>query len=105
MMPGYLLNLDYKNSCSYILLIMIADLCIFGNAAYPATRHAQGPYIQRGKPHPGTTFNTSMSRVRVVVEWPFGGIRIYFAIVYFKKNLKLQYLQAVGKLYVVSTIL
>lgn len=45
-----------------------------------------------------------MSRVRVAVEWPFGGITEYFAFVDVKKNMKL-YLQAVGKLYLVSTIL
>lgn len=45
-----------------------------------------------------------MSRVRIAVEWPFGGITEYFAFVDFKKNMKL-YLQAVGKLYLVSTIL
>ena len=64
----------------------------------------QGPFKGANLTQEQETFNTSMSRVRVAVEWPFGGISTYFAFVDFKKNLKL-YLQAVGKLYVVSTIL
>lgn len=66
-------------------------LCIYGDPAYPVTLHVQGPFK-------GAHLNNAQK------EWPFGGITEYFAFVDFKKNMKL-YLQAVGKLYLVSTIL
>ena len=45
-----------------------------------------------------------MSSVRVSVEWLFGDIINYFKFLDFKKNLKVQ-LSAVGKMYIVGTIL
>ena len=44
-------------------------------------------------------FNTSMSRVWVVVEWVFGDIINYFKFLDFKKNLKVG-LSAIGKMYI-----
>ena len=78
--------------------------CIHGHPAYPVTLHGQGPFKGAHLNNGQKDFNAWMSRVRVAVEWPFGGITEYFAFVDFKKNMKL-YLQAVGKLYLVSTIL
>ena len=49
-------------------------------------------------------FNTSMSVVRVSVEWLFGEIINYFKFMDFKKNLKIN-LSSVGKMYIVSAIL
>ena len=49
-------------------------------------------------------FNTSMSVVRVSVEWLFGEIINYFKFTDFKKNLKIN-LSSVGKIYIVSAIL
>ena len=66
----------------------------------PCPRRFKGAHLNNAQ----KDFNASMSTVRVAVEWPFGGITEYFAFVDFKKNMKL-YLQAVGKLYLVSTIL
>ena len=80
------------------------SLCIYGDAAYPVSRHVQGPFKGANLTVAQKAFNTSMSSVRIAVEWPFGGISTYFAFVDFKKNMKL-YLQAVGKLYIVSIIL
>lgn len=79
-------------------------LCIYGDPAYPVSQHVIGPFRGANLNNLQNNFNTSMSSVRVTVEWPFGGIASYFAYVDFKKNLKL-YLQAIGKLYLVSTIL
>ena len=70
-------------------------LCIYGDPAYPVTLHVQGPFKGAHLNNAQKDFNASMSRVRVAVEWPFGGITEYFAFVDFKKNMKL-YLQAVG---------
>ena len=78
--------------------------CIYGDPAYPVTLHVQGRFKGAHLNNAQKDFNASMSTVRVAVEWPFGGITEYFAFVDFKKNMKL-YLQAVGKLYLVSTIL
>ena len=49
-------------------------------------------------------FNTSMSSVRVSVEWVFGDIIIQFRFNDFKKNLKIG-LSPVGKYYQVSALL
>ena len=105
MMPGYLWSLDCNISFSYIHSMDMA-----GPYAYMGTQHtllhsmSKGPFKGAHLNNAQKDFNASMSRVRVAVEWPFGGITEYFAFVDFKKNMKL-YLQAVGKLYLVSTIL
>lgn len=46
-------------------------------------------------------YNKAMSIVRVSVDWLFGDIMNYFKFLVFKKNLKI----AIGKLYIVCTIL
>lgn len=50
------------------------------------------------------SFNKSMSKVRVSVEWTFGKVVQYFAFLDFKKNLKVL-LQPIGMYYVVGAIL
>ena len=45
-----------------------------------------------------------MSRVRTSVEWVFGGIVNYFALLDFKKNLKIQ-LSTVGEMYSICALL
>ena len=62
------------------------SLCIYGDAAYPVTRHVQCPLKGANLTEPQKAFNTSMSRVRVAVEWPIGGISTYFAFVDLKKT-------------------
>ncbi len=49
-------------------------------------------------------FNSSMTKVRVSVEWGFGKMLSQFAFLDYKKNLKL-YKQAIGKTYAVAAIL
>ena len=44
-------------------------LCIHGEPAYPLHVHLQGPFKGAGLTPREKMFNTSMSRVRVVVEW------------------------------------
>lgn len=61
-------------------------LCIYGDSAYPVTQHVQGPFKGAHLTMAQQAFNTSMSKVRIAVEWPFGGMTIYFAFIYFKKT-------------------
>lgn len=72
------------------------SLCIYGDPAYPLRQHLQTGDQQ--------AFNTAMSYVRSTVEWTFGEIVRYWAFLDFKKNLKV-YLSAVGKMYLVGTLL
>ena len=79
--------------------------CIYGDPAYPNRVHLQCPIIRR---RPLTEdkqpFITSMSRVRVAVEWVIGDIANYFKFIDFKKNLIIG-MSAVGKFYVVFALL
>ena len=60
-------------------------LCIDGD---PNRVHLQFPIIRRGPlAEHEQAFNTSMSWVRVAVEWVFGDIANYFKFIYFKKTL------------------
>ena len=80
-------------------------MCIYGDPAYPHGIHLQRPYAQRAGFVPDQqAFNQSMSQVRVSVEWVFGDVLNYFKFVDFKKSQKIG-LSAVGKIYVVCTLL
>ena len=80
-------------------------MCLFGNSAYPLRVHLQGLFRN---PHPTTpsveAFNTSMSAVRVSVEWLFGDMIDYFNFTDFKKNLKI-WTSCIGKMYIVFALL
>jgi len=79
-------------------------LVIYGDPAYPRSRHIQCPFKGAMLNNDEQEFNTQMSSVRQSVEWGFGKILQYFAFVDFKKNQKV-FLQPVGKQYIVSAIL
>ena len=79
-------------------------LCIYGDPAYPNRVHLQCPITRRPLTEHEQAFNTSMSRVRVAVEWVFGDIANYFKFIDFKKNLKIG-MSAVGKIYIVCALL
>ena len=62
-------------------------LCIYGDPAYPQRVHLKCPIIRRGAlTDEELAFNSSMSKVRVAVEWVFGDVINYFKFVDFKKN-------------------
>ena len=44
------------------------SLCIYGDAAYPAVRHVQGPFKGANLTEAQKAFNTSMSGVRIAVS-------------------------------------
>lgn len=73
-------------------------LCIYGDPAYPLRLHLQAPYRNSHLIAEQQSFNSSMSTTRAAVEWVFGDISTYFALLNFKKNLKIG-LSPVGKLY------
>lgn len=79
-------------------------LCVYGDPAYPLRVHLQAPY----RPLPLTpdqqAFNSSMSAVRIAVEWVFGDISSYFRFLDFKKNLKMG-LSPVGTMYSACALL
>lgn len=79
-------------------------LCIYGDPAYPHRVHIQAPFRNVNLTPEMQLFNTSMSSVRVSVEWLFGNIINYFKFLDFKKNLKIG-LSAVGKMYIVCGLL
>ena len=79
-------------------------LCIYGDPAYPLRRHLQSPYRDGNLSDEQRAFNSSMSSVRVSVEWVFGDITRYLAFVNFKHNLKIG-LSPIGKIYSVCALL
>ena len=79
-------------------------MCQYGDPAYPLRVHLQTPFRNAVQAPPIQDFNTSMSVLRVSVEWLFGEIINYFKFMDFKKNLKIN-LSSVGRMYIVSAIL
>ena len=73
-------------------------LCIYGDPAYPQRIWLQNPYRDGHLTDEQHQFNASMSSVRVAVEWVFGDIVTYFALLDYKRDLKIG-LSPVGKLY------
>lgn len=79
-------------------------LCIYGDPAYPLRVHLQAPFRAVNLTPQMEQFNTTMSAVRVSVEWLFGDVINYFKFLDFKKDLKIG-LSAVGKMYIVCALL
>ena len=79
-------------------------LCIYRDPAYPLRQHLQTGFKGAHLTPDQQAFNTAMSYVRSTVEWTFGEIVRYWAFLDFKNNLKV-YLSAVGKIYLVGTLL
>jgi len=79
-------------------------MCIYGDPAYPLRVQLQTPFRNMALTPQMQAFNTSMSSVRVSVEWLFGDIVNYFKFIDFKKNMKIG-LSNVGKIYIVCAIL
>ena len=78
--------------------------CIYGDPAYPLRVYLQAPYQGNRLTNLQKRYNTTMSNVRVSVEWLFKEILTYFAFADFKRNLTTA-LSAIGKMYVVCTLL
>ena len=79
--------------------------CLYGDPAYPLRVHLQAPFRVGILTQDMEMFNESMSAVRSSVEWLFGDIVNYFRFLDFKKNLKINGLSQVGKMYIVCSIL
>ena len=79
-------------------------MCVYGDPAYPHRVRLQAPYRNAILTPQMQAFNTSMSQVRVAVEWLFGDIVNYFKFIDYKKNLKIG-LSSVGKMYIVCAVL
>ena len=80
-------------------------LCVYGDTAYPLRIHLQTPYRNGINFTPQQhLFNTSMSNVRVSVEWAFREIVQNWGIFDSKRKLKIG-LSAVAKFYLVATLL
>ena len=78
-------------------------MCLYGDPAYPLRIHLQAPYKDAVLTPQQQAFNTSMSKVRVSVEWLFKDISEYFKFIDYKKNMKVQ-LSALGKFYIVCAL-
>ena len=79
-------------------------VCLYGDPAYPLSIHLQAPFRGNGITLDMEAFNSSMSTVRVSVEWIFGDVVRSFKALDFKNNLKIG-LSSVGKMYFVSAII
>ena len=78
--------------------------CIYGDLAYPIRPQLQTPFRGLNLTNEQKAYNTSMSKVRVEVEWVFGDISKFFSFLDFKRNLKIG-LSPVGKMYIVCSLL
>lgn len=79
-------------------------LCIYGDPAYPLRVHLMAPYRTVNITPDQANFNSSMSTVRVGVEWVFGDITNFFTFLDFKRNLKIG-LSPVGTMYSTCALL
>ena len=79
-------------------------LCLYGDPTYPLRRNLQGPFKGARLNQQEIDFNTTMSSVRVSVEWLFGDIIENFKFTDFKKNQKIG-LSCIGKAYRVSALM
>ena len=75
-----------------------------GDPAYPLRVFLQRPFRNPHLTPLMEAYNSSMSSVRVSVEWLFGDIIEYFKFVDFKKNLKIG-MSSIGKMYIVCALL
>ena len=78
--------------------------CVWGSSIYPLHAHLQTPFRNAVLTQEMRLFNSTVSVVRISVEWLFGDILNYFKFVDFKKNLKIG-LSSIVKMYVVSVLL
>lgn len=79
-------------------------ICIYRDPAYPLRLHLQAPFRTAALTPDQQAFNTSMSAVRIAVEWVFGDIMNYFSFLDYRKNLKIG-LSPVGTMYSACAIL
>ena len=77
---------------------------LYGDTAYGLTRHILAPFKGANLTANEKQFNSSMSKVRICVEWGFGKVTQNFAYLDFKRNMKVL-LQPIAKYYLVATIL
>ena len=77
---------------------------LYGNPAYPVRAQLLAPHRGVNLTQDQILFNSRMSVVRVSVEYGFQKVLQQFALLDFKKNLKIL-LQPVGRLYVVGVLL
>jgi hypothetical protein len=77
---------------------------LYGDPAYPLLPQLITPFRGQNLAPAQEEFNHQMSKVRQSVEYGFGKVEQYWSFVNYKKNLKL-FLQPVGKIYIVSTLL
>ncbi len=63
-------------------------MCIYGDPAYPLRVQLQAPFREAVLTPAMREFNTSMSSVRVSVEWAFGEVTRSFRCLNFKSNLE-----------------
>ena len=77
---------------------------IYGDPAYGISRNIIAPFRGAQVTPQEHEFNTSMSKVRISVEWAFGKITQYFTFVDLKRNNKIL-MQPIGKHYLVAALL
>ena len=78
-------------------------LCVYGDPAYPLRPQLIAPFRGGVLNEDQVAWNTSMSKVRIAVEWLFGDVVNYFKFLDFK-NFFLICLSSVGKMYLTCVI-
>ena len=62
------------------------DYCVYGDRAYPNSPKLFAPYRGAALTTNQQAFNDSMLPLRLSIEWGFGDIVRYFALLDFKKK-------------------
>lgn len=86
-----------------ILLIEGVQYAVFGDSGYNWRCFMEVPFQGSNLNSNQTAFNTSMSKVRITVEWVFKKVKIYFPVVDTKRKLKL-WESPVGLLYLLIIV-
>ena len=99
-MQGCCMILGYFTTWAYAYSATGLLMCLYSDLAYPLRVHLQGPFRNPHLTPLMEAYNSSMSSVRMSVEWLFGDIIEYFKFVDFKRNLKIG-MSSIGKMYIV----
>ena len=85
-------------------LLGAQNFYLYGDPGYPIRRFLITPFLGNNLTQAQREFNSTMSKMRICVEWEFGDLFEQFAFLDFRKNQKI-YLQPVSKYMFVSAIL
>ena len=83
------------NNLTLLYNLYQEPMCLYGGPGYPLRVHLQRLFANPTPDQP--RYNKTVSKSRVAVEWVFRDISNFFALLDFKKNLKIG-ISSVGKM-------